>query len=192
MSNTKRKRLIIKRPGASKAVRWINMPPKGSRKKKTGTMPQGQTFDTRETEGQVQEGVEPRSEAGEASAPRSDPSSEDEPIVKPTPMGSQTSRKRKKGEMETGEGALGRTAALGEAEAAIGGTSEGGVEVSAAQGFRGTRLEKRVRFAAEQEKEKVKKGKEKAVAEEEEEEPSSFSHAISAIHYTNDRRFPNH
>jgi hypothetical protein len=70
--------------------------------------------------------------------------------------------------METGEGAVGGTAALGEAEAAIGGTAEGGVEVGAAQGSRGTRSEKRVRFAAEQEKKRARKGKEKAVEEEEE------------------------
>jgi hypothetical protein len=137
------------------------MPPKGakgggSRKKKTESVAQGQTFDTREMEGQVQEGVHTWSEAGGARAPWSDDSSEDEPIVKPTPKGIRSSKKRKKGEMETEEGAVGRTAALGAAEAAIGGMAEGGVEVGGTQGSRGTRSEKRVRFAAEQEKERGK------------------------------------
>jgi hypothetical protein len=174
MSETERKRLIVKGPGGfQKAVGWINMPPKGakgggSRKKKTGSVTQGQTFDTREMEGQVQEGVHTWSEAGGAMAPWYDDSSKDEPIVKPS-KGIRSSKKRKKGEMETEEGAVGGAAALGAAEAAIGGTAEGGVEVGGTQGSRGTRSEKRVRFAAEQEKEKVRKGKDKAIAEEEEE-----------------------
>jgi hypothetical protein len=74
--------------------------------------------------------------------------------------------------METEEGALGGTAALGAAGSAIGGTAEGGVEVGGTQGSGGTRQEKRVRFAVEQEKEKVRKRKGKAVAEEKEEESS--------------------
>jgi hypothetical protein len=75
MSKTKRKILIVKGPGvAAKAVGWVNMPPKGakgggSRKKKTESVAQGQTFDTREMEGQVQEGVHTWSEAGGARAP---------------------------------------------------------------------------------------------------------------------------
>jgi hypothetical protein len=123
MSETERKRLIIKGPGvAAKAVGWVNMPPKGgkgggSRKKKTGSVTQGKTFEMHETEVQVQEGVYTRSKAGGARAPWSDVSSEDEPLVKPT-KGIQTSKKRKKGETETEEGALGGTAVLGAAEAA--------------------------------------------------------------------------
>jgi hypothetical protein len=103
MSETERKRLIVKGPGGfEKAVGWINMPPKGakgggSRKKKIGSVTQGQTFDTREMEGQVQEGVHTWSEAGGARASWSDDSSEDEPIVRPT-KGIRSSKKRKKGE----------------------------------------------------------------------------------------------
>jgi hypothetical protein len=74
--------------------------------------------------------------------------------------------------MEMGEGAVDGTATLGEAEAAVGGTAEGGVEVGAAQGPRGMRSEKRVRFAVEQERKRARKGKQKAVEEEEEEEVS--------------------
>jgi hypothetical protein len=103
MSETERKRLIVKGPGGfEKAVGWINMPPKGakgggSRKKKTGFVTQGKTFEMRETEVQVQEGVYTWSEAGEAKAPWSDVSSEDEPIAKPT-KGIRSSKKRKKGD----------------------------------------------------------------------------------------------
>jgi hypothetical protein len=173
MSETERKRLIIKGPGvASKAVGWVNMPPKGAkgggiRKKKTGSVTQGQTFEMHEVDVQVREGVHTWSEAGGAGAPWSDDSS-DEPIVKPA-KGIRSSKNRKKGEMETEEGAVGGTAALGAAEAAIGGTAECGVEVGGTQASRGTRSEKRVRFATEQEKETVRKGKDKADAEEEEE-----------------------
>jgi hypothetical protein len=72
--------------------------------------------------------------------------------------------------MKTEGGAVGETAALGEAEAAVGGTAEDGVEVGAAQGPRGIRSEKRVRFVVEQEQKRARKGKQKTVEEEEEEE----------------------
>jgi hypothetical protein len=127
MSETGRKRLIVKGPGGfEKAVGWIKMPPKGakggdSRKKNTGSVTQGQTFEMHEVDVQVQEEADTRSEAGGAKGQLSEVSSVDEPIVKPT-KGIRSSKKRKKGEMEMGEGAVGGTAALGEAEAAIGGT----------------------------------------------------------------------
>jgi hypothetical protein len=183
MSETNKKRLIVKGPGGYQAVRWINMLPKGgkggARKKKT--LPQGQTFEIHETEVEVGEGVDTRSEAGGANphvapddpsvrAPWSDKeSSENEPIAKST-KGIRTTKKRKKSEMETGGVAVGETAALGEAEAAVGGMAEGGVEVGAAQGPKGTRSEKRVRFVVEQEQKRARKGKQKALEEEEEEE----------------------
>jgi hypothetical protein len=98
MSETNKKRLIVKGPGGYHAVRWINMPPKGgkggTRKKKT--LPQGQTFEIHETEVEVGEGVDTKSEAGRANphvasddpsvrAPWSDKdSSDDEAIAKST------------------------------------------------------------------------------------------------------------
>jgi hypothetical protein len=187
MRKTNKKRLIVKGPCGYQTVRWINMPPKGGKKgaRKKKTLPQGQTFEIHETEVEVGEGVDTRSEADAANphvapdnpsvrAPWSDKdSSDDEPIAKLT-KGIRTTKKRKKSEMETGRGAVGETAALGEAKAAVGGTAEGGVEVGAAQGPRGTRSEKRVWFVVEQEQKRARKGKQKAVEEEEEKEEEAL------------------